>query len=155
MGNPFGPKGFALVRRDLQGVRAGKSRRRSSQIIIHEADEPDPLVGLFDADGLASEHQAEIDLLPMEADALPNGEGGSPVVEGIFDVRQTSIGPLRRAVSLRRTLHVECLVWPLFVVAFEEVVELGLLLQEVFGGQLGGLQLQRFPVQLHTGSLET
>jgi hypothetical protein len=33
-------------------------------------------------------------------------------------------------------------MWPLVVVALDEVIELGLLLQEVFGGRLGGLQLQ-------------
>src|SRR3984893_7213176 len=36
---------------------------------------------------------------------------------------------------------------PLVVVAFNEVIELGLLLQEVFAGRLGGLQLQG---QMHT-----
>jgi hypothetical protein len=33
-------------------------------------------------------------------------------------------------------------VWPLVVVALDEVVELGLLLQEVAAGRLGGLHLQ-------------
>ena len=36
----------------------------------------------------------------------------------------------------------------LIVVAFDEVVELGLLLQEVVAGRLGGLQLQG---QMHGG----
>jgi hypothetical protein len=34
---------------------------------MHEADEPNPLVGLFDSYGLAGEYLAEIDLLPIEA----------------------------------------------------------------------------------------
>jgi hypothetical protein len=49
MGNTFAPKGFAR----------GSSLRASSSIIVHEADEPNPLVGLFDADGLTGEHLAE------------------------------------------------------------------------------------------------
>jgi hypothetical protein len=36
--------------------------------------------------------------------------------------------------------------WPLVVVAIDEVVELGLLLQEVAGGRFGGLRLER---QMH------
>jgi hypothetical protein len=40
--------------------------------MIRKADEPNPLVGLFDSDGLAGEHLAEIDLLPIEADAPAN-----------------------------------------------------------------------------------
>src|SRR5258706_10894574 len=113
-----------------------------SEIIIHKADEPNPFVGLFDADGLAGEHLAEIDLLAIEAGASAGGDGGSSVMEGIFDVRQASIGPWRRAISLRGILHVECLVGPFVVIAIDEVIELGLLLQEVAGSRFGGLQLQ-------------
>ena len=51
-------------------------------------------------------------------------------MERIFDVRQASIGPWRRSVSLRGTLHIECLVRP-FV---------GLLLQEITGGRFGDLK---------------
>ena len=95
---------------------------------------------MLDTDGLAGEHLAEIDLLPIEADAPAGRDGGCPVVEGIFDVGQASIGPWRRPISLRGILHVERLVRPFIVVAFDEVIELGLLLQEVFGGRFGGLQ---------------
>jgi hypothetical protein len=45
------------------------------------------------------------------------------------------------AALLRGILHIERLVWPLVIVAVDEVIELGLLLQEVAGGRLGGLQL--------------
>ena len=62
-------------------------------------------------------------------------------MEGIFDVRQASIGPWRRPVSLRGTSHVECLVRPFVVVAIDEVIELGLMLQEITGSRFGGLQL--------------
>jgi len=46
MGSTFGSKGFAR----------GSSLHVSdvAQIIVHEADEPKPILGLFDADGLAA-----------------------------------------------------------------------------------------------------
>src|SRR3954453_4062911 len=45
-----------------------------------------------------------------------------------------------------RCAHVERLVRTLIVKAFNEIIELGLLLQEVLAGRLGGLQLER---QMH------
>jgi hypothetical protein len=58
--------------------------------MIAKADEPNPIVGLFDSDGLAGEDPVEIDLLPIEADAPAGGDGGSPVMEGMVDVREAS-----------------------------------------------------------------
>jgi hypothetical protein len=43
------------------------SRDGSAEIIVHEADEPNPIADLFDADALTGEDQAEIDLVPIEA----------------------------------------------------------------------------------------
>lgn len=45
--------------------------------------------------------------------------GGGPVVEGIIDVRQASIGSRRRAVSLRGILHLERLVRPFVIAAID------------------------------------
>jgi hypothetical protein len=56
---------------------------------------------LFDSDGLAGEHLAEVDLLPIEADAAAGRDDGSPVMERIVEVLQTSIGSGRRAVFAR------------------------------------------------------
>jgi hypothetical protein len=81
---------------------------------------------LFDSDGLAGEHLAEIDLLPIEADAAAGCDSGSPVMEWIIDVRKAPIGSWRRPVSLCGALHIECLVGALMVVALDEVIELGL-----------------------------
>src|ERR1700730_8232728 len=47
---------------------------------------------------------------------------------------------------LCRAMHAQRLVRPLVIVAIDEVVELGLLLQEVFPSRFSGLQLQR---QMH------
>jgi hypothetical protein len=40
-----------------------------SQVIVHETNESDAIVGLFDSDGLSSEDLTEIDLAHFEADA--------------------------------------------------------------------------------------
>jgi hypothetical protein len=53
--------------------------------VTHKADEPDPIVGLFDSDGLPGEDLAEIDFLPIEADAAADCDGGTPVM--VIDLR--------------------------------------------------------------------
>ena len=63
-----------------------------AEIIVHEGDEPDFLAHLFDADALASEDDAKIDLLPIEADAAACGHGDGPVVERIIELWQASVG---------------------------------------------------------------
>lgn len=46
-----------------------------SQIAVHEADEPDAVVNLSDADGLAGEDGAEIDFALFVTDSAASGEG--------------------------------------------------------------------------------
>ena len=53
------------------------------------------LVNLFDADLLAGEDLAEIDLLPVEADAAAAGDDDGLVVEGIVELGQAFIGQER------------------------------------------------------------
>jgi hypothetical protein len=55
--------------------------------MVHQADEPNPIVGLFDSDGLPGEDLAEIDFPPIKADAAAGCDGGSPVMEWVIDVR--------------------------------------------------------------------
>jgi hypothetical protein len=45
-----------------------------AEIIVHKTDEPNLLADLPDADALAREHGAEIDLPPIEADAPACGQ---------------------------------------------------------------------------------
>jgi hypothetical protein len=92
-----------LVRRICERFEPASLVVEVSEIIIAKADEPNAIVGLFDSDGLAGEDPAEIDLLPIEADAVAGRDGGGPVMEGIVDFREASIGPRRSAVSLRGT----------------------------------------------------
>jgi hypothetical protein len=83
------------VRRDLQGAGFEPAGLvvEVSQIIVHKADEPNPVFGLFDSDGRASEDLAEIDFLDVEADAAAGRDSDGLVVEGIVEVRQSAIGP--------------------------------------------------------------
>jgi len=59
---------------------------------VHEADEPDVIVGLLDADGLAGEDGTEIDLSPFEANPAAGRDDDSLVVERILELRQPSVG---------------------------------------------------------------
>jgi len=45
-----------------------------SEIIVHEGDEPNAVVDLLDAEGLAGEDGREVDLL-----AVPEGPAAAPV----------------------------------------------------------------------------
>jgi hypothetical protein len=44
-----------------------------SEIVVDKADQPNLLADLFDANALAGEDEAEIDLAPIEADAATRG----------------------------------------------------------------------------------
>ena len=100
---------------------------------------------LFDADVLTGEDLAEIDFLPIEADAPAGGHGDGLVVERVVELGQTGVGTRRGQIVLRGALHVERLVRTLVVVAVDEVVELGLLLQEV--ASPAGLVVSSFRVR--------
>jgi hypothetical protein len=52
-----------------------------AEIIIHKADQPELVAHLFDADALTGEDNAEIDLLPIEANAAACGHGGGSVMQ--------------------------------------------------------------------------
>jgi len=60
---------------------------------VHEGDEPNAVVDFLDAEFLAGEHDRDIDLLPVQADAAAGGDQDIAVVPGIFEVRQAVIGP--------------------------------------------------------------
>ena len=56
-----------------------------------QADEPDVLAHLLDADALAGEDGAEVDLPSIEADTPARGDGDSFVVERVIELRQASV----------------------------------------------------------------
>ena len=55
--------------RVLDGFKPAGFVVEVAEIVVHEADQPNLLADLLDADALAGEDGAEIDLLPIEADA--------------------------------------------------------------------------------------
>ena len=60
MGNTVGPNGFC------NGLEPAGLIVKVPQIVVHEADEPDPVVYLSDADELPGKDLAEIDLRPWK-----------------------------------------------------------------------------------------
>ena len=80
-------------------------------------------------------------LLP-NANTAAVGDGDGAVVKRVLEIVEAAIRRREGAVELGWVLHVERLVRTLVVVAVEEVVELGLLLQEVLGRGLGGFFFQ-------------
>ena len=80
-----------------------------AQIILHEADQPDLVLDLLDADLLTGEDRAEVDLLPSEADSAAVRDSDGPVVEGVLEVRESAIGSCRGPVELGGIPHVKSL----------------------------------------------
>ncbi len=76
-----------------------------SQVIVHEADEPDVVGHLLDTDVLAGEYGAEMDLLTSEADPATLCDGDRPVIERIVELLKAVIAPAGAGVELRRELH--------------------------------------------------
>src|SRR6266404_7812210 len=98
-----------------------------SQIIIHKAYQPNVVVDLFDAYGLAGEDRAEVNFFASQTNATASGDHDGFIVEWIVDVRQSGVHALGRLVDLRRALHVQGLVRTLVVEDLDELVEPSLL----------------------------
>ena len=89
---------------------------KEAKVVLHEADEPYSVVGLFDPDALSGEDGAEVDFALFVANSAAGCDRDGFVMEGIVEVGQASIGSGRRAVELGRTAHTEGLVGSLGVV---------------------------------------
>ena len=63
-----------------------------SQIIVDEADEPNSLVDLLDAEALSGQDSGDVDFLSVDADTATGGDEDVAVVEGIIEVRQADKG---------------------------------------------------------------
>ena len=105
-----------------------------AEIVLHKADEPYVVGDLQDADILAGEDGAEVDLLPVAADASAARHCDRPVMEWIAEFLQAPIRSGRTFIAFRRISHTERLMGPFVVIAIDEVIELRLLLQEVLSG---------------------
>src|SRR5579872_4479194 len=105
-----------------------------TEVVIHEADEPDAVVDFFDADGLSGQTSAEIDFLAIKAEPAAVGDNDRLVVKGVVEFLNALVGAAGRRIELARTFHVERFVGSFVVELLEESVELGLLLQQVGAG---------------------
>jgi hypothetical protein len=63
-----------------------------SEIIGHEADEPNAVVGFLDSEPLSGEDGGDVDLLAVQADASAGGDEDVAVVEGVGDRLPAVIG---------------------------------------------------------------
>jgi hypothetical protein len=63
-----------------------------SQIIVHEADEPNAVIDFLDSKLLSGQYGGDVDLLAIDAEVAAIGDERLPVVEGIVDLRQAPIG---------------------------------------------------------------
>jgi hypothetical protein len=91
-----------LARRGSEGgVQSTRSYRRSSRIVVHDADQPDLVVDLAEADCLSGEDLAEVIFLRL-ADAATGGLGGGFVMEGVFEVLRAPIDPRGQVIARGR-----------------------------------------------------
>ena len=52
---------------------------------MHEADQPDLVIDLSDADHLAGKHGAEVDFAPAKADAATASDAGGSIMQRILE----------------------------------------------------------------------
>jgi hypothetical protein len=57
-----------------------------TEIIVHEADEPNALVSFLDSEPLAGQHGRDVHLLAVQADAAAGGDEDIAIMEGIGDI---------------------------------------------------------------------
>jgi len=73
------------------GLQGSLLQADISEIIVHEADEPNAVADFLDAEFLTGEHGRDIDLFSVHADASTGGDKDVAVVERIVDLWQAVI----------------------------------------------------------------
>src|SRR5262245_49914036 len=88
-----GDIGDGLLRAEwvVEGLQGLLLQVEVSEIVMHEADEPNAVVDFLDAELLAGQHGRDVDLLAMEAEAAAGGDDTVAVVERICEFRQTIV----------------------------------------------------------------
>jgi hypothetical protein len=82
-----------------------------SEIVAHEADDPNSVVDFFDADALAGEHGRDVNLLAIQADAAAGGDQELPIVEWIVTLlRSSATTGSNSAIEIRKCLGTARLV---------------------------------------------
>ena len=94
-----------------------------TEIIVHEADQPDTLVDLFDAYSLTCERSAEIYFLFENADPSAVGNQSCPIVERIGEFSDAAILPRGSLIDFAGAPHSESLMWALVVENIAKVIQ--------------------------------
>src|SRR5580692_3924189 len=77
--------------RVVEGLQGLLLQVEVSQIVMHEADEPNALVDFLDAKLLACQHRGDVDLLAMKAEPAAGGDDHIAIVERIGEFGQTMV----------------------------------------------------------------
>ena len=67
---------------------------------MHEADEPDLVGDLFNANVLSGKNLTQVDLTPSDADTSLGGDCHGAIVEGVVQVGEARIGVWRGSIPL-------------------------------------------------------
>src|SRR3984885_9434987 len=70
----------------VQGLQSFLLQINIAEIVIHKTDQPDAVVNFFDADRLAGEGYAEVDLLVVQAKTSATGDHDGAVVERVVRI---------------------------------------------------------------------
>jgi len=89
----------------LQGLRGFFLQINIAEIVIHKTDQPDAGVHFLDADGLAGERYAEVDLLVVQAKTSAAGDHDGAVVERVVRFGNAVIRARRSRVDLGGAFH--------------------------------------------------
>ncbi len=70
-----------------------------TEVVLHEADEPDAIVDFLDSHCLPGQTSAEIDLLSIKAKTSAVSDDNSLVMERVVRLADTVVGPGRRRID--------------------------------------------------------
>ena len=62
-----------------------------AEIVLHEADEPDLVADLYDADHLAGKYDAQVDFLPVVTNTAASGDDDGPT--SVDSAHRERVGP--------------------------------------------------------------
>jgi len=76
-----------------------------TEIVGHEADEPNAVVDFLDSEPLAGEDGRDVDFFAVQAEAAAGSDETLAIVEGVFEVGQAAIGAFRGGIAFGWALH--------------------------------------------------
>ncbi|MCC0009758.1 MAG: hypothetical protein H6875_04845 [Hyphomicrobiaceae bacterium] len=114
-----------------------------SEIVSHEAYEPDSVIHLLYSEPLTGHEGRDVDFLSMHADAPACCDQHISIMHGIVDFWQAVVAAFCGSIDVARRLHFEGLVGSFIIELADKFVEAVLLLEGVFCGGPTGVLLQR------------